>query len=170
MDSNNFLDEEQRNAVYPVDYDPSLIGIGGWLVLIILGQFLNIILCIKNIIDSRSYIGKNAEFGLLFIVAIAVCILSVVLSAGILFFIFKTNITFRILFVIQGLLNLVFVIFIASYIDGLGYNNGYLISSIVGSLIGNVIWITYVFKSKRVKNTFIYSRIYKKPENEGYRL
>jgi hypothetical protein len=154
--------DEPVSVNYPEDYDPSLNGIGGWLVLVIIGQIIRIILSIKDITDSVSLFGVLPAFDVILYFGVAVDIIfGIVLPVIILILMFSRNITFRILFVIGVSVIFLFNIFVILYLQALGYNifSEYA-GSLIGSIAGGVIWILYLYKSERVKNTYIYPKTY----------
>lgn len=151
---------QQKPAEYPADYNPCLNGIGGWLILIIIGRILSVILGIKDIADSSAAYGFSPVFDTLLTVGIILDIVfSITASVVILILIFSRNILFRLLFVIQVVVMFIFNLIVIIYVNSLGYNFGS--GMLIGSIIGGVIWILYVYRSARVKNTYIYPKLYK---------
>ena len=140
---------------YPDDYDPALNGVGGWLVLIIIGRILTIILGIKDIADLSALLGAVPSLdGLINASIICDIANNIVLSIVILCMMFARKIVFRPLIVIQVVAAILFVIISNGIIGGQGYQTTY--SGLVSPIIGGAIWIAYLYKSKRVKNTYIY--------------
>ena len=145
-----YLDE---NAIeYPKDYDPSLNGINGLLILIISSEIYSIIFSIVMVCRIFSYIGNNS---LITIVVIIQIFLSVVLPLVILLLLFFRKILFRLFFVIQ---TAAYFIFTFSLYYGHNFFNLY---DLISFIPGSVIWIIYLYKSKRVKNTFVYPKLFK---------
>jgi hypothetical protein len=147
----------------PADYDPSLNGIGGWLIVIIIGRVLSVILGIQEIADCSSLLRNGSHFVPLLYTSISVdIVIGIILSAVILLLIFLRSIAFRILFVIQVLAAFLFNIGAYIYFLSFGFD---MLSSFWGpfilSIAGGVVWIFYVYRSKRVKNTYIYSKTVK---------
>ena len=145
--------------IKPTDYDPTLIGLGGWMTVVIIGRFLTIIMGVIDLMDLMQcfdYLGYTntldfiVYFGFIYDILIVI-----ILSGVILYFIFKRNIIFRVLFVAQTISIMVFDIAISVYMTNLGVETD---SSIVRNIIFGAIWIAYLYKSKRVKNTFLYPR------------
>jgi threonine/homoserine efflux transporter RhtA len=140
---------------HPYDYDPTLNGVGGWLVLVIIGRILTIIVGIRDIVDLSPVIGTVPSLDYLWILAIILDItVYIILSIVILVFMFSRKIIFRLLFVIQ----VAVVFFFSLWANITVYNLGYDVdpSGIFSSVAAGVVWIIYLYKSKRVKNTYIY--------------
>jgi len=157
---NDFM--EDSSVSYPDDYNPSLNGIAGWLVVVVLGLVLTIILSIAYIVKLASYWGLNSLADTLIAIIIpyyaVVCILG---SGAILYCMFTRRILFRTLYVIQAVVSLILLIVIASIAGSSGADAS---GDILKSLVSSVIWITYLYKSSRVRNTFIYP--YEYPEEQ----
>lgn len=138
----------------PYDYDTSLNGLGGWMILIIIGRVITILLNIKEIADIVPYLGLNPEADLFFYIIISIDILlGIVLTGAMLFFIFKRNILFRKLMVIQIAVSLAI-----TFIVCILFNSWAELSiDIFTGIVSGAIWITYLYRSVRVKNTFIYA-------------
>ena len=140
---------------HPYDYDPTLNGVGGWLVLVIIGRILTIIVGIRDIVDLSPVIGTVPSLDYLWILAIILDItVYIILSIVILVFMFSRKIVFRLLFVIQVAVVFIFSLWANIAISSLGYDADP--SNIFRSVIVGVVWIIYLYKSKRVKNTYIY--------------
>ncbi len=140
---------------YPDDYDPALNGIGGWLVLVIIGRFLSIIMGIKSIADISKALGLEPSLdGLLYLMIIVFAAVYIILSGVVLYFIFSRKIVFRILFVAQVAADLVLAVVFNAILANKGYDTSY--TGFFQTIIGGAIWIAYLYKSKRVKNTYIY--------------
>jgi hypothetical protein len=65
---------------YPKDYDPGLIGLGGWLVLVIIGRFLTIVSGFKDVLDSKNALGSSYESDTLLYINVAVDVCMIILS------------------------------------------------------------------------------------------
>ena len=150
---------QEAGPGYPPDYDPSLNGVGGWLILIIIGRVLTFIFSIKDMSECLSAYGINATFDFILTVGIILDVtLGIVFSVLVIVFMFKQNIVFRTLFVIQVSVMFVFNLAVILYVNSLGISYG--VPSLVGNIIGGLIWILYVYNSKRVRNTYIYPKYY----------
>jgi len=140
---------------YPDDYDPALNGIGGWLILVIIGRFIAIIMGIKSIVTLSGFLGVAPSFdGLLYIIIVALVLIYIILSGVILYFMFARKIVFRTLFVAQLVADLLFMVILSMVLSNRGYDSTY--TGFIQTIIGGAIWIAYLYKSKRVKNTYIY--------------
>lgn len=140
---------------YPYDYDPSLNGVGGWLIVIIIGRILTIILGIKDIADLSAVMGVvPALDGLINASVIYDIANNIILSIVILCLMFARKIVFRLLIVIQVAAAILFVIISNGIIGGMGYQTTY--TGLTSPIVGGAIWIAYLYKSRRVKNTYIY--------------
>ena len=123
------------------------VGIGGWLILIIIGLFGSILLSALDFVhyfDVWKYVdfGFGALFTVTYLNEIAV-------SALILILIFRRKIFFRKLFLIQtcayALINLIIIIL----------NGGDDAVIIFLAMTERALWTVYLFRSERVENTFI---------------
>lgn len=156
-----------RSAVsYPKDYNPELNGIDGWLIFIVI---LEAGLASSGMYYILRYFRSiGAIFQLYIRIGIIMAALWIVLIAGsvwILIMIYKRRILFRRLFVIQTFLVValypLLFIFANPQTGGIDGILPVLIRTVMTSdfiitLVRGVIWITYLFKSKRVRNTYIY--------------
>ncbi len=142
-------------AFYLGDYDPSLNGLGGWFALVILGQFVTLLSGIYIVVLFASQwgasIGYNIMLGLLLAFSFIVYILGSIL---VLYRMFSRKIQFRKLFVIQSVLSV--VIYAVLLLLRGSNQNASLDWDFWRTLLWSVIWITYLYKSRRVSNTFIY--------------
>ena len=146
---------EQPTIDYPKDYNPELNGINGWLLFVVLGEVLMIVSGINNILRYMRYFGisNRADIRL----AIVFAVIAIVYIAGsmwIVILLYKRKILFRKLFVIQTIIILVFYMLALIFLDKLS-DTGSLIEA-ANILIRGAIWVTYLYKSKRVRNTYIY--------------
>ena len=138
----------------PWDYDPGLDGLKGWMVLVIIGRFVAIIAALISIPNMLEYYGYLDWLDTFMTLSIAVLVpIDVIASIVILVFIFKENILFRKIFVIYTIYTLALTLAAMIYLK-VAYDTTY--TNPIFTLIGSAIWITYLYKSKRVKNTFIY--------------
>ncbi len=142
---------------YPPDYDPSLNGIGGWLILVIIGRILTFY-NIFNLSGALPYFGYVTIIDIYLIITACLTIGELALSVFIIAYIFLRKIMFRKLYIIQCILQIIFLlfkIFIFSVDRSeIGWN-------IWLSAVGfGIILIPYLFLSKRVKNTYIYPGLF----------
>lgn len=119
-------------------------GLSGWFVIIILGLFWTIILGINELMNY-SDIWKFVDFGYGVFFAIS-SFNSIFISAIILVSIFKKDIRFRAMFVIQSCVYMLMAFIMCGVIK--------VNEQVIVSIIGRVLWSIYLFKSERVKNTF----------------
>lgn len=120
-----------------------LVGIKGWLLLIVIGLFLEIIVYLAGILDFF-FFKLNIYFGLIYLILFCLLIKTLILilqkkKKAIMWAIVMLWVPY-----IFGL-----VIFTLEYMQ-FGQTN---YNAIVGMLIGNIIWTLYFKKSERVKNT-----------------
>ena len=159
MDFTPQTEFEQRPVSFPVDYDPTLNGLGGWLVVVIIGRILTILLGVLGITSESAYLGySNSIDSLIYLELVIYILVSIIMSCVILYLMFKRNILFRRLFVIQTITIFLSNIILSLYVYNLGYEMSG--SELASPLFAGVIWIIYLYKSKRVKNTFIYPKLY----------
>ncbi len=148
----------QPDIHYPDDYNPSLNGISGWMVVVVIGRILTILIGAYGNINglmtlASLHVSDSFLSAMLFIDLLNTVGLSIVM----LILIFRRNILFRTLFVVQLVVLIIETIIISLYASR-AYNVSLDPSDYVG-LIGGVIWVIYLFVSKRVKNTFIYNKL-----------
>lgn len=152
--------QESSPITYPADFDPSLNGIGGWLILFIIGQFASGLSGAISFISIITYLGSSDHHNIFLALYIIVGILVVIIgSIAILYCIFSRNILFRKLFIIQNVSLLLFSFLSYAYITPFGIT--YDLSRISSSIISTLIWLTYLYRSKRIRNTFIYNKRFK---------
>jgi hypothetical protein len=110
-------------------------------------------------------LGSRSDLDVFLYLGIGVdIIVGIAGSIVILIFMFSRNIAFRKLFVIQVCIILFLDIAMISYFSGLGYDlSSTLTTDLIRSLVVGGIWILYLYKSKRVKNTYIYYKYYSIP-------
>jgi hypothetical protein len=118
------------------------IGLGGIFILFIIGLCVDILMNTFVMIDILSYDLTKAN---LFILTIIFIFLTneVVMSAFILYFVFRRNIIFRKLYLIQTCIFAVCYIFLFS------------VNMPIFSILMRILWTLYLFRSVQVKNTFI---------------
>lgn len=161
------MEPEQMPVLYPEDYNASLNGLGGWMAFVIIGRFLDFIYGIINLADLVTYAGSSGDLDVYYTVMIVLNVLVIILgSALILYFIFTRNILFRRIMVIQVIIVLTVSTMSSIYFRSLGYSVE--MSEMISSLVSATIWVTYLYKSKRVKNTFIYPKQYPKVNNLNF--
>lgn len=136
----------------PYDYDESLNGLGGWMVFFIIGQFLSLINMISSSFYSVKFLGINEHTDVIFKIALGITPILFILTIVTIYLIFKLNILFRRLYVIGVVTSVLVTVGVSIY----GYTYFGVISKEVSYSLGVVIWIIYLYRSKRVRNTFIY--------------
>lgn len=155
MDIQPFSSIPQRRTLYqPEDYDPTLNGIGGWLVVVIIGRILTIFIGIKDIADVGAITVPSAYQWLMDSCVAFDLIINIAMSIVILVLMFTRKKSFRIILVIQAVSSFLFLLFADIYLFNQGINAQ--VTNLTNPVVGGLIWITYVYKSKRVKNTYIY--------------
>lgn len=150
----DLISESRTYEKYPFDYDPALNGLGGWMILVIIGRLLTFFTYGSAIADLTLFLGYSPEADVYIYIMIALCVLfGIVLTGFILFFIFKRNIIFRKLLVIQIAISLGTTFLICILFNAWSEFT----RDIFTGIVGGAIWITYLYRSVRVKNTFIYA-------------
>lgn len=154
-------------------------GIGGWLILLIIGQAVTIFQGLNTVKEYTSLLTSgnlshlmnrgsetySSSFVTLFWAELLGAGMVVILSAWILFALFGRMKIFRRLMFVFYISNVFFLLLYTGitltipdqvFDGGTGSLIAQYISSLFGQMIGFGIWGTYLFKSKRVKNTFGY--------------
>lgn len=151
---NTYLEKLTRKIKdVPYDYDVALDGLGGWMVLFIIGLCLSLISMTTNAVKAINLLGIDKHADIMLKFALVITPIEFILTIIVICFIFKKNILFRKLYVIGVAISLVGAFSATIY----GYVMFNVFSyQIISSLIGAAIWISYLYVSKRVKNTFIY--------------
>lgn len=160
----------------------SLEGIGGWLIVIIIGQIITIFRCIATldesfkmitdkdfayVFDSTSAYYSRAAESLIYSELIGTIIV-LMLSFGVLITMFTKTKIFRPYMISYMTINLLLILIYAGiskdipnsfFADG----NNTFVSTYIGTFIGGLIsyslWVAYLFKSVRVRNTFGYNLV-----------
>jgi hypothetical protein len=148
---------ERRTLYQPEDYDPTLNGIGGWLIVVIIGRILSIIVGIKDIGDVGAITVPSAYQWLMDSCVAFDLIVNIAMSIVILVLMFTKKKSFRIIFVVQAVTSFLFLLFADIYLINQGIDTQ--VTNLANPIVGGLIWITYLYKSKRVRNTFIYPYI-----------
>ena len=161
----DFQDNKTPSTLYPDDLYTNLNGLGGWMAVVIIGRILNIILTIKDMAAWPFYrilIGNFYAIIIVYDVVVGLC-----LSVTILYFIFQRKIIFRRLLVIQIAISIVIAgaTFVLTLILLSPGDNGSDMAQLIINIISGVVWILYLYRSARVKNTFIYARQYPEAYN-----
>ena len=176
----NLEDAISAKPYTPSDYDPSLNGFGGFFIFVIIGRFLTAITSVVLLMHYTSSNRYAQILGAYYNIIIACLIgLSIVMSVVVLFFIFKRNIIFRTLLVIQiavtSIIDLIGIIVLSHYCNSMGEDAIFYrpvirsgVTRFLISVIISVLWIGYLYMSSRVKNTFIYCHKYESPGNNGW--
>jgi hypothetical protein len=166
MDSNNqFIDTEPDiGDSLPYDYDSKLIGLGGWFSLVIIGQLLAIASGIYGIFRLFPLLdpllnNSNELYSLIIFMLLAIVLIYILLPCAILYFIYKRNIIFRAIFIVRLIISFVitmsFYVFVETPVYSISFINDFI------SFALQISWVFYLSQSKRVKNTFIYSKTIK---------
>jgi hypothetical protein len=157
----------------PVDADPALVGIRGWLILIAIGVVLSPLSFAGTIlVDSEAYSAETWAAlttpsgsayhpmwapALLFELFGNLSLL--VLSCLLVWLFFRKRRTFPAFYILLVLAHgsfLVLVEVVCLAIPGLDAFNGESVGEITRAAIGAAIWIPYMRMSKRVKSTFVW--------------
>lgn len=163
---NKYLNKLSRNIKeVPDDYDTSLDGLGGWMMLIIIGRVLAIIIEVAYIPEGLSLFGYDHGLDVFLTISLAVLLpIEVIVNIVILFKIIDRNILFRKFFVIYAIFSFAFVLATTIYMT-VAWNS--FDWKFMGNAIGAVIWILYLYQSSRVRNTFIYPYMDFEQDDEG---
>ncbi len=146
----------QQPIEYPYDYDPSLIGIGGWLILVVIGRILSVIIGVYNFANTLVIFNQyNVSDFWSYAITCIEMLNGVGLSFVMLILIFKRNIVFRRLFVIQMSIAILDALLIGIYTSTY--------TTLISTIASTVVWTIYFYRSLRVKNTFIYDKMYPAP-------
>ena len=149
---------------FGTDNNLTLKGIGGWLVIIAIGVFVNpisiLFTLLKYYIIPLFHKGilisliKNMHLFMLISFEVFINLILFAFSIFILIMFIKKSKNFPILFVIYSASKVVFNIMdtVLSIGDGQTQPN---FPYITGIAIGSIIWSLYMLKSRRVKNTFV---------------
>jgi hypothetical protein len=154
------------------DIKPELTGIGGWLVLVVFGQVVGLV---RLIVSNGEYYAKDASIAVLFErfpatawgeVALNVSMVALVVYTTVL--LFQKSRAFPRFFILQvcatiflPIFALLWVGFTLSFATGTPF--GDLINAVdhkdfaqIGTgIVGAMIWIPYMLRSRRVANTFV---------------
>lgn len=136
----------------PQDYDRKLNGIAGALFIFIVFSFLIIFFSLTGIANHIAYLKEPQLRTYALLMLYFYIPAEVGLNIAMLVFIFKKNIVFRVLFIIYSAI--VVVSMTAAFVYLLTY--GIVYTTAIFRFVVTAIWILYLYKSKRVKNTFIY--------------
>lgn len=137
----------------PKDYDKNLIGVSGFMFIFAVFCFYMTFNSLINIIYHVGYLSSPD------IMVYAILMLAVYLPADIglkiatIYYIFKKHIIFRKLYVINSILVVASMMTAFAYFmitEGLFYDTAIFQSALA------LLWIVYLYTSRRVKNTFIY--------------
>ena len=155
---NRYLEKLTRDIHdVPWDYDRDLNGIGGWMIIVIIGRFITIVMALVSIPQLMENYGYFSWLDTFVNLSLTVLVpIDVVVNIIILVFIFKRNILFRKIFVVYTIFILAVTVAGMIFLK-LAFDTAY--TQGLTSFIGAAIWITYLYKSKRVRNTFIYSHL-----------
>ncbi len=175
----NEINEVVKSEVNVIDLNDNrnLEGIGGWLILVLIGLIISIITSayaaweydIKSLIEKSLYVclDPQSELYNLFVIPTLIYELfinigSVLVSIVLLILLFKKkkkfpkvfcifNIVYIFLFIIDNVLAIKMQ---KAYNQDVSYS-GVLSSDVIRQLIPTIIWVNYMIRSERVKNTFV---------------
>lgn len=150
--NNDFLVDEQENTGYRLsDYDPTLNELTGWMGFIIVTYILALVLYPVLTVTVLIKFGFSTQTIFIMIQALIQC----ALAGLVLFYIFKRDIKFKKYMIVELITGaLLLILFMAIF--GTKIN---LVSAIISGTIRMVIWISYLNKSSRVRNIFIYPKL-----------
>jgi hypothetical protein len=144
--------------------DEPLKGIGGWLVLVAIGQIIGVIKVIVSTVEYYTGPGVHEAFEKLSIAMNAELTLNATYIALVIFTtyaFFSEKRYFRILYILEILLSPILIIvdaMLLSLFTTLSFSKALdtdLLARTVGACLPGTIWIIYMFRSRRVKNTFV---------------
>src|SRR5262249_51846462 len=139
-------------------------GIGGWLVLVALGQIFG---PVRTVVNFATYYGdktNQAVFGTFPVAMYGELVLNisyVLLVFFTTYTFFATKRIFKIMFTIEFAANIMLVAFDAAWIaiatsiaiDGSKIGADF--ARAIGAAIWGIVWIPYIWMSKRARNTFV---------------
>ena len=164
------LEEERQIEDSQIALTKNHVGIGGWLILIIiryfLGVFVNLgvllVFCkcyangtVKLFLDSSSEYYNPRIVNVINFGVIGSIVLSIAIIFALVLMFSKKRLypKYAIGFIVfTNLFTILYIVFCSMSGLGVGSRN---IASIVGSILVSIIWVIYFIKSERVKNTFI---------------
>jgi|GEM_PF-2934337 len=123
-----------------------LNGFSGWFIFVIIGLFANIILSANQFTDNF-HMWRYIDIGTAALLA-ATYLNAIVFSLIILAYIFKRSILFRKLYLIQTCIAVVLGV-----ITLFALNFNAVIQLVLG-MVSRILWTLYLYRSKRVKETF----------------
>lgn len=150
-------ESNESPVTYPKDYNPELNGIDGWLIFIVLGLVMT---AASGIVYFFNYFSIMCPVNIRLGIEMGIQILvNIAGSVWILVMLYRRKILFRKLYIIQmivgGIYLLLLFIFSDKYLSDAYFSTDTIIGLAI-TTIRSVICIIYLYKSKRVKNTFIY--------------
>ena len=137
----------------PEDFKPSLKGISGAVFIFAVFLVLKILFQIINIVVHAGYLSSPDSFVYAILMLLVFLIPDTGISIAVLVYLMKKDIVFRKLFVIDTIL--LSVSTTGAFLFSLLVLGDFYETAIIHIAVA-VLWVVYLYKSKRVKNTFIY--------------
>ncbi len=137
----------------PEDYKLQLKGLAGTIILFVAFCIVKILILLLNVVVHIGYL-KTPEMLVYAVLMLAIYLpTDIGLTIAVVVYIFKKNIIFRKLFVIDTIV-LIAAMTAAIVFSMIVFNDFYETAVIQSGIAG--LWVLYLYVSKRVKNTFIY--------------
>mgnify|MGYP001172127706 CR=1 FL=1 len=155
--------------------EPKIAGLGGWLILVAIGLILSPLLILNTLLTVHLPLLNDGTFNELtsssseyFIPGFSLVMSFEVLGNLTLFFFifyllylfFSKSKSFPLFFIYYRVGYLVFIlldiIFVKMVLPGLPMFDAASVRELFSAIFSVVIWVPYILRSKRVKNTFIY--------------
>ncbi|MWP48406.1 MULTISPECIES: DUF2569 domain-containing protein [unclassified Gilliamella] len=160
-----------------------LKGLGGWLIIVAIGLILTFVLLAVHILDGLNSIvfsglwsqltDPNSEdytpnFAWIFLFEIIGNSLFFIVNGYLTYLFFTKNYKFPTIFIAFEIINIAFVLLNSFFCNSiLSFNmNGDTIENVAKAVIHAGIWIPYMLKSVRVKNTFVNGRCNEVPHSD----
>lgn len=139
--------EEKSNNTDPIpEQFPRLSGIGGWLIVMLIGILLDIISSLDTIIAAAPICYFSSYALILMLLSIPFLIFYIFILIAMIKKVHFFPKMYFITIIIFGSINLISDIFMYSF-D----------LSTISGIVSSIIWVVYLKKSERVRNTFIYN-------------
>lgn len=158
------MSSPQTGTIAPSAAGPRLEGIGGWLILLAISQVLGVAACLATMIVNFSNLPDDTAslMPLTMIGAVAIEGLLLLFLIYTAFLFFSKSRRFPVTFIascIAGLIEpLVLAVWVAvtTGVDTLTHVTSSMTVHYLASVVGCIVWIAYVVRSVRVRNTFVH--------------